>query len=109
MHWYVTFMENPLTVYRVSSEVNYQDQIGVPVREGDVLGFHILPSPKPISVVYYQDVELDGGEGEGEVYYLEEVGNPICELSLCNASVKVAVGGLPSIQTHGRLVLECRD
>ena len=86
---------------RSGNEVSYEDIIGVPVKEGDVLGFHILPNPVPIMVVYYRDVE--SAEGGDEVHYLEGVSDPFCRLSLCNASVNVAVGGLPFIQTHGKL------
>jgi hypothetical protein len=104
LHWYATLSENTGTLKRVNNEVSYEDQSGFPVREGDVLGFHTLPSPDPISVVFYQDLELEIHSGEAEVYYLEGVGNSLCRLSLCNESMQVVVSdGLPFIQTHGRL------
>lgn len=93
-------MEDKGRVKRSGNEVSYEDMIGVPVKEGDVLGFHTLPSPEPILVVYYRDVEV--GEGEDEVHYVEGVRDPYCCLSLCNSSVNAAIGGLPSIQTHGK-------
>ena len=100
LHWDTTFMKNPVTVTRVGSEINYQDPIGVPVRRGDVLGLYIFPHAAPISVVYYKGLELEEGLSN-KVHYMEGVENPLCQLSLCNASMKAVSDGLPSIQTYG--------
>lgn len=86
---------------RLGNEISYQNQNGVPVRNGDVIGFHTPPSPDPILVVYYPDVKTQFEVvGDREVHYIEGVRSPYCELSLCNSSMKAVPGALPFVQTH---------
>ncbi len=96
LHWYITFTENTGVVERVEDIVEYRDPFGVPIQRGDIVGFHVYPSPNPISVVYHEAKE------DFEMFYIEDVSDPYCDLSVCNKSVKFIANVSPSIQTNGK-------
>lgn len=100
LHWYVTLTENSPVVTRERDEVRFEDQLGVLMGAGDILGIHVLPSDgDPVSVVYY------GGKGATDdvLYYMEGVDYPYCHMAVCNGSVRVVTGASPDIHMQSEL------
>ena len=94
LHWYVNSTDHSV-MKRVGDVVLFEHPFGIPVREGDIVGFHIYPSTSPISIVFHQVQE------ESEVFYVEGISYPYCDMSVCNEGVKsVAV-----IEKDGKLTL----
>ena len=96
LHWYINFTGNFFVVEREENTVRYRDPIGVPVQKGDMVGLHIYPSPDPISVVYHE------AKGDSKVFYIEGLGYPYCDLSICNKTVKLVANVSPLIETNGK-------
>lgn len=110
LHWYSTFAKD-MSVMTRRDELVYQDPTGVPVKEGDVLGFFIpSSSEESISVTYYQHQDSAGDAASAAsaaaLFYMESVGDsPLCDVVLCDASGKTVAGAVPFIQTHCKFSL----
>ena len=74
--------------YRVDNIVWYPIPNGVPVKEGDVLGYYIEQNSNPIRVGYFDTSTVESGVSNSVVSSLEGVDAPLCNMSLCDSSLK---------------------
>ena len=76
--------------------LRWRNPIGVPVIPGDVLGFFIGRSKNPLQLLHSNSL-TDPTAPTSTVFYVRNVDEPLCNISLCDNSVQSFVNTAPFI------------
>lgn len=94
--WVSTY-PTPFVFERVRFDtLRWRDSIGVPVIPGDVLGFFIGQSDRPLQLLYSNSL-TDKTSPTSTVFYVRNVNRPLCNISLCDNRVESLVNTAPFI------------
>ena len=76
--------------------LSYTIQNGVSVQKADVLGYYIQQNSNPIRMGYF-NTTMESPIAHSDVYSLEGTDAPLCNISLCDSSLKLIPHTAPLI------------